>query len=305
MRNRFARELELIMKNNKETFILTGDLGFSVLDNLKREFPERYIDIGLSEQSMLGVAAGMAITGKNVFVYSIIPFLIYRPFEQLRDDICFQNIPVRLVGVGTGFSYSDAGFTHHSIEDYGILMGLPNLTILSPSDPLEVSVLMENINEIKGPVYLRLAKNGEPILHSKHDRIRIGRALRIQEGQEVLIISSGAILHIAIEVSKILESKGISTEILNYHTIKPFDRNALIESSRHKKIIVTIEEHKITTGLYPIVLQIFNENDIEIEVIPFGINDAHKDFSGSREFLLNSHGLNVSDMSQLILGRLK
>ena len=305
MRNRFAKELESIMRSNKKTFILTGDIGFSVFDNLKQKFPERYIDIGVSEQSMLGVAAGMAVTGKNVFVYSIIPFLIYRPFEQLRNDICFQNIPVKLVGVGSGLSYSDAGFTHHSTEDYGILMGLPNLTILSPSDPLEVSVLMKNFDEIKGPVYLRLAKSGEPILHSRHDQIKIGRALRIRDGKEVLIVSSGTILHMAIEVSKILESKGISTEILDYHTIKPFDRNALIESSRHKKIIVTIEEHKITTGLYPIVLQILNENDIDIEVIPFGINDSHKYFSGSREFVLNSHGLNVSDMSQLILGRLE
>ena len=136
MRTAFVKELESIMKNDEDTILLTGDLGFSVFERIRDTFAKQYINMGVAEQNMIGVAAGMALTGKQVFVYSIIPFLAYRPFEQVRNDICYQNLPVKFVGVGSGLSYSDAGFTHHAIEDYGILRSLPNLTILSPADPV-------------------------------------------------------------------------------------------------------------------------------------------------------------------------
>ena len=125
MRTAFVNELENIMDKDENTFLLTGDLGFSVFERLRERWSKQYINMGVAEQNMIGVAAGMALTGKQVFVYSIIPFIVYRPFEQIRNDVCYQNLPVRLVGVGAGFSYSDAGFTHHAIEDYGILRSFP------------------------------------------------------------------------------------------------------------------------------------------------------------------------------------
>ena len=240
MRKTFAAELGKMMKDGN-TFLLSGDLGFSVFEDIKEKHADRYINMGVAEQNMLGVAAGMALAGKNVFVYSIIPFLLYRPFEQLRNDICYQNLPVRLVGVGAGFSYSDAGFTHHSIEDYGILKSLPNISILSPADPKEVSSLMQQVSKVEGPVYLRLSRNGEPILHDKHEKLKIGTALEISNGSDILFISAGSILGLALKVAKMLNDLGHSTQILNYHTIKPFDEQSLLRNAIDKKLIVTLE----------------------------------------------------------------
>ncbi|MEM3860479.1 MAG: transketolase C-terminal domain-containing protein, partial [Candidatus Micrarchaeaceae archaeon] len=280
MRNRFAKEIEKKIEEGN-TYILTGDLGFSVFERIKERFPDKYIDIGLSEQNMIGVAAGMSIAGQNVFVYSIIPFLIYRAFEQVRDDVCYQNLPVRMVGVGAGLAYSDAGFTHQAIEDYGIMKTLPNVTILSPSDPDEVSVLMEQIENVNGPVYLRLSRSGETILHNLHKQIKIGRALRLKKGNDVLIISTGVLLKKAIEVSQMLESRNVSVEILHYHTLKPFDRESLLRSCEGKRLVVTVEEHLINTGIYSDVLQTLNLNSFSIKVIPFGLSEPIKQYSGT------------------------
>ncbi|MEM3192036.1 MAG: transketolase C-terminal domain-containing protein [Candidatus Parvarchaeota archaeon] len=303
MRNRFAKEIEKKIEEGN-TYILTGDLGFSVFERIKERFPDKYIDIGLSEQNMIGVAAGMSIAGQNVFVYSIIPFLIYRAFEQVRDDVCYQNLPVRMVGVGAGLAYSDAGFTHQAIEDYGIMKTLPNVTILSPSDPDEVSVLMEQIENVNGPVYLRLSRSGETILHNLHKQIKIGRALRLKKGNDVLIISTGVLLKKAIEVSQMLESRNVSVEILHYHTLKPFDRESLLRSCEGKRLVVTVEEHLINTGIYSDVLQTLNLNSFSIKVIPFGLSEPIKQYSGTREFLLDSFGLGSVEIYNSILSEL-
>ena len=290
MRNAFASELEKIMEN-ENAFLLTGDLGFSVFERIRERFPKQYLNMGVAEQNMLGVASGMALSGKDVFVYSIIPFIVYRPFEQLRNDICYQNAPVRLVGVGAGFSYADAGFTHHAIEDYGILNSLPNLTILSPADPLEVSEQMKQLHSIKTPSYMRLSRNGEPVLHDRHKNLKIGKALEIASGDDVLLIATGSILGKAIRVSNLLENDGYSVEILNYHTIKPFDSQTLIKCSREKKLLVTIEEHLTSSGLYSIVIQSLVTHSINIKTLQFGINEPYVSKSGSRDYMLSQYGL--------------
>ncbi len=304
MRTAFVKELEMLMKS-EDTYLLTGDLGFSVFENIRDNYKGRYLNMGVAEQNMLGVAAGMAITGRTVFVYSIIPFLIYRPFEQLRNDICYQNLPVRLVGVGAGFSYSDAGFTHHAIEDYGVLRSLPNLTILSPADPFEVREIMHHLNEIHSPVYMRLARNGEPVLHSKHNELKIGKSLRIMKGDDILIVSTGAILSRAMEVAKYLESNGYSVELLDYHTIKPFDEQTLVESTLGKKLVVTIEEHLLSSGLSSIVAQILAKNSIKCRFLHFGIREPYIHMSGTREFMLSLYGLDLTSILEKLKNELK
>jgi len=299
MRKSFAIELEKMMEDGN-TFLLTGDVGFSVFERIREKFKKQYINMGLAEQNMLGVASGMALTGKNVFVYSIIPFIVFRPFEQLRNDICFQNVPVRLVGVGVGYSYSDAGFTHHVIEDYGILNGLPNLTILSPADPLEVSEQMRQIPKIKGPIYMRLSRSGEQILHTNHKNLKIGKALEISRGDDILFLTTGAILGKAIKVAELLEKDGYSVSILDYHTIKPFDEQTLLNSSANKRIIVTFEEHLINTGLYSMVAQTLMTNQIYVKVLKFGITEPYTDLSGSRDYMLSKYGLNDEEIYKKI-----
>lgn len=292
MRTAFVSELETIMKKDENTFLLTGDLGFSVFERIKEKFEKQYLNMGVAEQNMVGVAAGMALTGKQVFVYSIIPFIIYRPFEQLRNDICYQNLPVRLVGVGAGFSYSDAGFTHHAIEDYGILRSLPNLTILSPADPLEVSAHMKLIHTISGPSYMRLSRNGEPVLHNQHKFLKIGTALEVAKGDDFLFVATGNVLGKAIKVAKSLEMDGYTSEILDYHTIKPFDEKTLIKHTNGKKLIVTFEEHLTATGLYSLVAQLVLNNELSVKIVPFGISEPVVHLSGSRDYMLSQYGMN-------------
>lgn len=305
MRNAFVNELKKQMENDENVFLLTGDLGFSVFEDIKNNFGSQYINMGIAEQNMIGVASGLAMTGKKVYVYSIIPFLLYRAFEQIRNDVCYQNLPIKLVGVGAGYTYSDAGFTHHAIEDYGILSSLPNLTILSPADPLEVSVQMKQIFDLTGPSYIRLTKNGEPILHNKHDSLVIGKALSLKYGDEILIISTGISLSLSNKISNQLEQEGFSTEILNYHTLKPFDKEKLIESSRGKRLIVTIEEHLIYTGLYSFVAQTVQESGSNIKILPFGILNPLTHLSGNREFMLSQNGINSNSIYNRILKELR
>ncbi|MCL6090740.1 MAG: 1-deoxy-D-xylulose-5-phosphate synthase [Candidatus Thermoplasmatota archaeon] len=301
MRTAFVNELENIMDKDENTFLLTGDLGFSVFERLRERWSKQYINMGVAEQNMIGVAAGMALTGKQVFVYSIIPFVVYRPFEQIRNDVCYQNLPVRLVGVGAGFSYSDAGFTHHAIEDYGILRSFPNLTILSPADSLEVTAQMKQINSLGGPSYMRLGRNGEPILHDKQKFLKIGKALELTRGDDILFVATGSILGKAITIGKLLESVGYTVTILDYHTIKPFDDESLLKSLDGKRLVVTFEEHLVTTGLYSLVAQTILSNDLSIRIIPFGIGESAIHYSGTREYMLTQYG--VSD--QLIYEKIK
>ena len=162
MRKAFIKKLIELARKDSDIYLLTGDLGFSVLESFQREFPERFINIGISEQAMIGVAAGLAMMGKKVFVYSILPFVTMRCFEQVRVDLCYQNLPVRLVGVGAGLNYGTAGATHHAIEDISVMRSLPNLSVLSPGSCKEVEALLDQANELKGPAYFRLSKSQDP-----------------------------------------------------------------------------------------------------------------------------------------------
>lgn len=293
MRSTFAKELQSIM-NAREAYLLTGDLGFSVFDDLRKIHPKYFLNMGVAEQSMVGISAGLANSGKEVYVYSIVPFIMYRAFEQIRNDICYPNLPVRLIGVGAGLSYSDAGPTHHSIEDVAISTALPNLTVLSPSDPKEVEFFMRKMITINGPVYLRISKRGEPLLHSMHKNMKIGRALKIANGNDVLIVSTGAITKQAIETAQILEKEGTSCEILDLHTLKPFDYKSVINSARNKKLVVTVEEN--SGGLASMVALALSSIGGPKQ-LQFKLLDEFSHVSGSREYLLNNYGLNPSKMA--------
>ena len=296
MRPTFASELQEIMEK-REAYLLTGDLGFSVFDKLRKIHPKYFINMGVAEQSMVGIAAGLAQSGKEVYVYSIAPFLMYRAFEQIRNDICYPNLPVRLISVGAGLSYSDAGPTHHPIEDIAISTALPNLTVLSPSDPKEVEFFMKNMQKIKGPAYLRLSKKGEPLLHSLHNKMEIGKALKIAEGNDILIVSTGAITKNAVDAAKMLGEDGISCEILDVHTLKPFDDKAITNSAAKKKLVVTIEEN--TGGFASNVASALSLKGSP-KILPLKLPDEFAHVSGSRDYMLDLYGLSASKIYERI-----
>ena len=186
MRNAFTRCL-LEMMDKEEQYLLTGDLGFGAFEAIREKHPNYFFNMGLAEQNMIGTAAGLATAGKIVFTYSIIPFIAYRAFEQIRDDVCYPCLPVRLVGIGAGFAYSNEGPTHHAYEDVTVLSTLPNLAILCPSDPKEMEFFMHAIPNIKGPCYLRLSRNNDPDLHNKHADMRVGKLLELMKGEDILL----------------------------------------------------------------------------------------------------------------------
>ena len=297
MRKAFAESLLGIMdlekKNEKkDTYLITGDLGFSVFEQIRERHPDKFINAGISEQNMIGVSAGLALTGKKVFVYSIIPFLLYRPFEQVRNDICYHNLPVRLIGVGAGLAYSDAGSTHLPFEDLKVADAIPNLTVLSPSDPREVEIFMKQIEDFKKPVYMRLAKNEPSIEHGEYNSIKIGKALKLRDGDKILVISTGIMTRAALELANMLDKDGESVEVLEIHTLKPFDYPAIVSAAEGKSLVVTIEDS--TGALFDkVASSIIGKNS---KVIKFSLPDEFVHVSGSRDYLFDKYGLTAKKM---------
>src|SRR3989344_8791053 len=202
--------------SNPKVFFLTGDLGHAHLDDFRKNLPNQYINAGIAEQNMIGIAAGLALSGNKVFVYSIAPFITMRCYEQIKVDICYQTIGVVMIGVGAGYAYSTCGCTHHAIEDIAVMRALPNMRIYSPSSPLEARVITKYLLSQSHPAYLRICKGGEPS-PTKEYPIEINKGLVINPGDDITIFSTGTIISEALRAAKILEQNEISTEVVNIH----------------------------------------------------------------------------------------
>lgn len=303
MRNTFVKGLIELLNSEKRngklnTYLLTGDLGFNAFEPIRDMYPKHIINAGIAEQNMVGVSGGMAMLRKNVFVYSIIPFILYRAFEQIRNDVCYPNLPVRFVGMGASMSYANAGATHHPLEDLKVADSLPNMTILSPSDPKEVEIFMQLMNSIKGPVYMRLSRNGDPLVHEKHDLIRIGKALKLVEGNEVLIVACGIVTKTALEVAnKFNHKKNKTVEVLEIHTFKPFDYGSIAKSATGKKLVISIEDN--TGALYEKVAVAIGGAEKQ-KVMSFKVPDEFTHMSGTREHLFDSYGITTAEICKRI-----
>src|SRR6266404_6573956 len=235
MRAAFTKTLFNTAKHNKNIMLLTGDLGYSIFEPFIQTIPKQYLNTGISEQNMTGMAAGLAAEGKIPIIYSIIPFITMRNFEQIRNDICYQNLNVKIVGVGSGFSYGPYGHSHHGLEDIGILRTLANLIILSPSDPEEAEEATKWALQYNGPVYIRLGKAGEPVLHNKPFHFTLEKGSILKRGNDVSIFSTGAITSSAIDAAKELDKKGISTGVISMPSIKPIDEKLIIQQAKTLK----------------------------------------------------------------------
>lgn len=298
MRNAFVRGLLEQMETDKNIVLLTADLGWNSFDRIRELYPKQFINMGLSEQAMAGVAGGMAKMGKDVFIYSIIPFLLYRAFEQIRNDICYPDLPVKLVGTGAGFAYGEAGSTHHSFEDLKIAAALPNMIVLSPSDPKEVEVFLSKLKYLRHPVFMRLGRNGEPVLHQQHKNIVIGKSLKLTEGEDILIISTGVVTKIALEVAETLNSKSEVAEVLEMHTFKPFDDESVINSANGKKLVITVEDNN--GALEERVAKALLSEGIGTKLMSFSVPDQFTHIAAKGDYLLNSYGIGSSNILQRI-----
>ncbi|HSX40817.1 MAG TPA: transketolase C-terminal domain-containing protein [Candidatus Saccharimonadales bacterium] len=301
MRIAFVKTLTEAAKNNKNIMLITGDLGYSVFEEFIKKFPKQFINAGVAEQNMTGLAAGLAMEGKIPFIYSIVPFVTMRNFEQIRNDICYQNLNVKIVGVGAGFSYGPYGHTHHGLEDIGILRTLPGLTIFSPGDPIETSFVVKESLKIKTPVYIRLGRAGEPAVHGNNSQFKKGSGFVITKGKDITLIATGTMLYTGAEVAKILSQKGISVRLVSMHTIKPIDEKIILESAKKTKAIFTLEEHSIIGGLGSTVAEILAEHKIGISFKRLGVPDHFSKVIGNQEYMRKANGLTQAQLLKTIL----
>lgn len=301
MRIAFVNTLSTLAKVDKRIMLLTGDLGFSVFEKYIEKFPKQFLNMGVAEQNMTGVAVGMAMEEKIPIIYSIVPFATMRNFEQIRNDICYQNLNVKIVGVGAGFSYGPYGHTHHGLEDIGILRTLPNLIILAPGDPIEVSEATKFMLSYKGPVYLRLGRAGEPTLHKKTIDFTIGRGIIMKEGTTITVISCSTLLYRAFQVASELEKKNYSIQLISMPSIKPLDEDIILTSAKKTKAIFTIEEHSIIGGLGSAVAEVLAEHRNNIIFNRIGVPDRFTKVIGSQEYMRSANNLSTMQIVNRII----
>lgn len=248
MRNTVARKIAEYADDGKQFVVLSADLGYSVFDNFKEEHPDQFFNAGIAENTMVGVAAGLAMTGKKVYVYSIASFIAEKCFEQIREDICYPQLPVVLMGTGAGFAYGEAGVTHWANEDIGCLRTIPGLTILSPSDPVELDMLLDQSLIYKSPIYFRLGKNGEKSF-CNNKNLKIGQAYYLEQERDVALVTHGNIMEEVVKARDLLKKEGFSVSIVSSPTIKPLDKPFFIELAKTHHHIYVIEEHSEVGGL--------------------------------------------------------
>jgi transketolase len=249
MRTSFINAILNEVPRREDLFIITGDAGYGVLDNFQREWPGRYLNLGIAEQNTAGFAAGMALGGYRVLVYNIIPFVLYRCYEQIRNDICYQRLPVILAGIGSGVSYAPAGMTHYSVEDLGIARTLPNLEVFSPCDPVEARLSAKAALESTQPVYIRLAKRGEPLLHSADAEFDVRLPQIMKEGERVAVLFHGSIGDGVMAAASVLKERGIHPLIVSIPRVQPIDLDCIHQRLQGIRRVLCVEEHFDDSGL--------------------------------------------------------
>ncbi|MBF0491227.1 MAG: transketolase [Deltaproteobacteria bacterium] len=295
MRNTFVKTLCELAEHDENIFLLCGDLGFSVLEPFIEKFPSRFINVGVAEQNMTGVAAGLALSGKTVFTYSIANFPVVRCLEQIRNDVCYHNANVKIVSVGGGFTYSTQGYTHHGIEDLALMRVLPNMTVIAPGDPVETQLATEAMVKWNGPCYLRLGKAGEPIVYQDIPDFQIGKIIRVKKGTDVTFITTGGVLDLAMQAVQHLESRKISVEVLSAHTISPLDVDSILQSIIKTKKIITIEEHG-EGGLASVVSEVLMQESFYVRFMPIKLDRKVQTIAASQMALRSLYGLSIENI---------
>lgn len=304
MRTTFIKTLMKLAQKDKNIYLLNGDLGFSVLEEFEKKFPKRYINCGVAEQNMMGVAAGLAMEGKKVYVYSIIPFVTFRCFEQIRNDICYHNLDIKIIGTGTGMVYGILGPTHFGIEDISVLRVLPNMTILSPSDPTEMEQLMEQSCKTKGPAYIRLDKSDRD-LHILEKKVVLGKPSVIKKGKDGVVISAGSYAGTAMNAASKLEEQGLNLKVISLHTLKPVDEKSLLKEIKGYKNIFTAEEHRLMGGLGSIVAEILLKNGVKnVNLNTIGIEDIYSPVVGKQDYMRKYYKVDQDAVAKKILDSL-
>ena len=305
MRTAFIETLCELAEQDERIWLLTGDLGFSVLERFAHRFPKRYVNMGVAEQNMTGVAAGLALEGKIVFTYSIANFPVMRCLEQIRNDVCYHNLNVKVVAVGGGVAYGAAGYTHHAVEDLAVMRAMPNMTVLAPGDPVEVRLATRAVVNWDGPCYLRLGKGGEPVVHKTVPTFQIGKALVVREGSDVTLISTGGILGEMMMAANQLAPQ-IQARVLSMPTVKPLDEVALFKAASETKLLITVEEHSAVGGLGSAVAEVLAaQRNIHCPLLTLNLGNKPPHAVGDQTYLRRKLGIDSSGIARAVRERLR
>lgn len=292
MRNAFAEQLTALASEDERIVLLSGDIGNRLFDTFKSAFPTRFLNCGVAEANMMGVAAGLALDGLRPVVYTIAPFVTTRCLEQIRDDVCYPKLPVTIAAVGAGLSYASLGATHQSMEDIAFLRALPDMTVVCPADAWEVRSALGRCINHNAPVYLRMGKKGEPMIHIEEPSFELGRSITMREGVDACILSTGTTASLALNVAEKLGAAGYSVRVENMHTVKPLDTAVLKECLSECGTIATIEEHSLIGGFGSAVCEWMIDSEmLGVNILRFGAKDMfiHEATDQSHARLL--HGL--------------
>lgn len=296
MRNTFADTFFEAAERDERLCTVVADISpAGSMSKFRDKFPRRFINTGVAEQIMIGIAAGMALRGLKPFAYTIATFSLFRPYEFVRDDLCYQNLPVTVVGIGGGVTYSTLGPTHHALEDVALATTLPNMQVIAPCDPAEVRAATQwCIAHESGPVYLRLGKAGEPDLtRNAPDPWKFGKLRYLQRGSDVCLLAYGPITRIACEVARCLEGEGRSVSVVSVHTLKPLDRDGIAAALASHAAVAVIEEMLPNGGLAGRVKEIAWEEKARCRLDAFTLKDEFPHVYGSHDEVLASHGLSA------------
>jgi len=302
LRAAFISTLIDLAREDERIFLLVGDVGFSLVEPYAQEFPRRFVNIGIAEQNMAGIATGLALSGKTVFVYSIANFPTLRCVEQIRNDICYHNANVRIVTAGGGLIYGALGTTHHVTEDVAVMRALPNMAVVAPGDPAEAALATRATAEWSGPCYLRLGRTKDPQVHQTTPDFQMGKAIKLREGRDITLIASGVVLYNTVLAAQQLVQQGVESRVLSMHTIKPLDKVAVLSAATETGTTVTIEEHNIIGGLGSAVAEVLaEENKSNVVFMRMGIPDEFCTQVGSQAYLRELYSLSVEGIVSSVM----
>lgn len=295
MRNTFIQKLSELAEHHAEIILITGDLGFGVFEEFEKKFPRQFLNAGVAEQNMTGLAAGLALEGKTVFTYSIGNFPTLRPLEQVRNDVCYHQANVKIVSIGGGFSYGSLGYSHHATEDLAIMRALPEMVVLSPCDLWEVAQATEQLVSRRGPAYLRLDKSFAPSLATSD--FVLGKMRCLREGSDITLIATGGIMEEVLAAAKTLSSEGIQCRVLGAHTLKPIDEDAILSAATETGGMITVEEHSIIGGLGSAVAEVLLDEGVLPQFFHrMGLNDQFSTIVGSQNYLRKRYHMDAESI---------
>ncbi len=306
MRDSFLKKLTHLAKSDKNVTLITADLGYGVFEKFEKNFPKQYLNVGVAEQAMTGIATGLALEGKKVFTYSIGNFPSLRCLEQIRNDAAYHEVNVNIVCSGGGFSYGQLGMSHHATEDLSILRSLPNITVCSPCTEYETEIITEKLSNIKGVGYLRLDKTQAPEDKSLLKEFEFGKMREFRKGDEITFIATGGILLEVLKAANQLGLEGINSRVLSCHSIKPLDSETIISSAKNTGGIITVEENNIFGGLGSAIAEVLLDNMIiPKKFLRLAINDSYTSIVGDQQFLRNYYKLDANSIYKNAINLIK